>query len=135
MRDVRKVDPVEYHTDAPKVIEGADIYRTLCPISKFTGHPESPFKLLGKLTGANAQLLNSVLAELPTIASDSRLSDSDRADYLASRLCTGTPAENAEVANWILRDLDNIIPKPSQEVPKPSETISFADDGVNSNAE
>ena len=93
--------------DVPaKVLEGEELYDTLCPVSKLTGHRMSVFKLLGKLTGAKADLLNAVLQELPTVASDPRLSDQDRADFLVSRLCSGTPAENAIVAEKIMNDLD-----------------------------
>ena len=48
--------------DVPEnVLEGAEIYDTICPVSKLTGHRMSVFKLLGKLTGAKADLLNAVL--------------------------------------------------------------------------
>ena len=80
--------------DVPDVVlDGAELYDTLCPVNKLTGHRSSVFKLLGKLTGAKADLLNAVLQELPTIQSDPRLSDQDRVDYLVSRLSTGTPEE------------------------------------------
>ena len=61
-----------------EVLEGKELYDTICPVSKFSGHRESPFKLLGKLTGAKADLLNAVLQELPSLASDPRLSDQER---------------------------------------------------------
>lgn len=88
------------------VCEGKELYETCCPVSKFTGHRESPFKLLGKLTGAKADVLNAILQELPTVFSDPRLSDSDRAQFITERCCSGTPAENALVAERIMNDLD-----------------------------
>lgn len=130
IRDVRQVNIELLDSDYPIVIDGADVYDTLCPVSKLTGHRESPFKLLGKLTGANSQLLNQVLAELPSVHSDAKLTDEDRADYLVSRLCTGTPAENAVVAEWIMRDLDTLGFSQRQAVQHQEdavEKISFAD--------
>lgn len=89
-----------------EVIEGADILDVVCPVSKFSGHRESPFKLLGKLTGAKSDLLNSVLQEIPSIASDSRLTDADRVDMVVQRLSSGTPAEDALLAERIMNDID-----------------------------
>lgn len=91
---------------APSVIEGVELLNTLCPVSKFTGCRENPLSLLGKITGADSNLLNSVLQELPVIASDSRLSDSDRVDFLVSRLGSGTPAEDAILSSRLMNDLD-----------------------------
>lgn len=118
--------------DVPEnVIEGAEIYDTICPVSKLTGHRMSVFKLLGKLTGAKADLLNAVLQELPTVASDPRLTDKDRADFLVSRLCSGTPAENAVIAEKIMNDLDTLglSTKQAEKVAESVQsTIEFNED-------
>lgn len=88
------------------VCEGKELYETCCPVSKYTGHRESPFKLLGKLTGAKADVLNSLLQELPTVFSDPRLTDSDRARFIVERAVSGTPAEQAIVAERLANDLE-----------------------------
>lgn len=105
--------PVTNHPDTVvdcastvSVIEGKELFETVCPVSKFTGHRESPFKLLGKLTGAKADVLNSILQELPSIASDPRLTDEDRAQFIVARCSTGTPAEDAIMVERIMLDLD-----------------------------
>lgn len=110
------------------VIEGVEILDVVCPVSKFTGHRESPFKLLGKLTGAKADVLNSVLTELPAVFSDSRLTDQDRADFMVSRLSIGTPAEDALIAERIMTDMDAIsAPFKQQAAQQAVDTIQFGD--------
>lgn len=107
-----------------EVIEGKELYETVCPVSKFTGHRESPFKLLGKLTGAKADLLNAVLQEIPSLASDPRLSDEDRVNAVVDRLSTGTPAEDSLMAERIMNDIDALgLRGNSVEQAKP--TIDF----------
>lgn len=109
-----------------EVIEGADILDVVCPVSKFTGHRESPFKLLGKLTGAKSDLLNSVLQEIPSLASDSRLSDADRVVMVVQRLSTGTPAEDALTAERIMNDIDALgLSNKSVQIPSDSSKIAF----------
>lgn len=113
-----------------QVIEGAEIYDTICPVSKLTGHRESPFKLLSKISGADSALVNQVLQELPSIASDARLSDEDRVQSLVSRLSTGTPAEDAIMAEKLMADLDALGLKVSsaEDVKEAvKDTIDFAE--------
>lgn len=118
--------------DVPdSVIEGAELFDTLCPVNKLTGHRSSVFKLLGKLTGAKADLLNAVLQELPTVQSDPRLSDQDRVDYLVSRLSTGTPAEDALMAERIMNDLDALGLSSKQADKVVESTIEFDKSDVN----
>lgn len=108
------------------VIEGVEILDVVCPVSKYTGHRESPFKLLGKLTGAKADVLNAVLTELPTVFSDSRLTDQDRVDFMVSRLSTGTPAEDSMMAERIMNDLDALsVPFKQQAAQQAVDTIQF----------
>lgn len=113
----------------PAVIEGADIFDTLCPFNKFNGHRENPLSLLGKITGADSQLLNSILQELPTIASDPNLTDEDRVNFLVPRLCSGTPAEQAIVAGHLMKNLDalGLSQKQAESVVSDSQKIDFSD--------
>lgn len=107
-----------------EVIEGKELYETVCPVSKFTGHRESPFKLLGKLTGAKADLLNAVLQEIPSLASDPRLSDEDRVNTVVGRLSTGTPAEDSLMAERLMNDIDALGLR-GNSVEQAKETIDF----------
>lgn len=80
----------------PVVIEGVESYDVLCPVNKLTGCRENPLELLRTLSNdpKRQRLLDGILVELPTIASDSRLSDDDKIDMLMCRLSTGCPAED-----------------------------------------
>lgn len=80
----------------PVIIDGADIYDALCPVNKLTGCRANPLELLRTLSNdpKRSRLLDSLMVELPTIASDSRLSDDDKIDMMMCRLSTGCPAED-----------------------------------------
>lgn len=119
---------LEFDRILPQVIEGAEILDTLCPVNKFNGHRENPLSLLGKITGADSQLLNSVLQELPVITSDSNMTDEDRVNYLVPRLCSGTPAEQAVIAEHMMRNIDALglsSKKPADVVNDVRQTIEF----------
>ena len=109
----------------PVVIEGLEVFNTICPHSKSTGHRENPLSLLGLLTGADSQLLQSVLQELPSIASDPRLSDEDRVNYLVPRICSGTPAEQAVIAEKLMNDLDALGLSQRQVEQRADQLINF----------
>lgn len=117
----------------PQVIEGAEILDTLCPVNKFNGHRENPLSLLGKITGADSRLLNSILQELPTITSDPSMTDEDRVNYLVPRLSSGTPAEQAIIAEHMLRNLDALglsSKKSADVVNDVKQTIEFENGDV-----
>lgn len=90
----------------PKVVEGAELLDAVCPVSKFTGKRCNPLSLLGMLTGAKVDVLNSILQELPVVTSDSRLTDEDRINFIVERCSTGTPAEDALMAERLMADID-----------------------------
>ena len=93
-------------SSSPKLIDGADVLETLCPVNKMNGHRCSPLSLLHMITGANETLINQVLQELPVIWSNPDVSDADRVSFLTQRLCSGTPAENAKVQEYLLDNID-----------------------------
>lgn len=93
-------------SSSPKLIDGADVIDTLCPVNKMNGHRCSPLSLLHMITGANETLINQVLQELPVVWSNPDVSDADRAAFLTQRLCSGTPAENAKVQEYLLDNID-----------------------------
>lgn len=63
----------------PFVIEGVEVYETLCPISKLTGCRENPLALLKSLVSdpAKGRLLDSILMELPSIDNPKSLTPDD----------------------------------------------------------
>ena len=84
--------------DAPSICDGILEYDTLCPVSKLTGHRESPITLLKMALGdKDSRLLNAVLQELPTVQQMQGVSDEDKLQLLASRLNTGTFAEQDQL--------------------------------------
>lgn len=128
-RDIQKRELISDCVVAPtvEVIEGAEVFDVVCPVSKFTGHRESAFKLLGKLTGAKADLLNVALQEIPSLASDSRLTDEDRVAAIVDRLSTGTPAEDSLMAERLMADIDalGLSSRSAENVQRSADTISF----------
>lgn len=118
------------------VMEGKELIETVCPVNKFNGHRESAFKLLGKLTGAKADVLNAVLQELPVVASDSRLTDEDRAQFVVERCSTGTPAEDALMAERIMQNLDALgLKTPDPSVSSDSKIEFSSSDAPDSKVE
>lgn len=79
------------------IIEGAEVYDALCPVSSLTHRRANPLCLLEKLANdpVKSRLLNTVLQVLPTVASDDSLSPDDKLNMLKMRLHSGTPAEDA----------------------------------------
>lgn len=79
------------------IIEGAEVYDALCPVSSLTHRRANPLCLLEKLANdpVKSRLLNTVLQVLPTVASDDSLSPDDKLAMLKLRLHTGTPSEDA----------------------------------------
>lgn len=63
----------------PFVIEGVEVYETLCPISKLTGCRENPLALLKSLVAdpAKSRLLDSILMELPSMDNPQGLTSDD----------------------------------------------------------
>lgn len=121
----------------PTVLEGLDVFDTICPHSKSTGHRENPLSLLGMLTGADSQLLQSVLQELPSTFSDPNLTDQDRVDFLVPRLCSGSPAEQAIIAEKMMVDLDalGLSQNQAEKVVETNQTIEFNKNDVEPNPE
>lgn len=106
----------------PEVIEGEEIYDTLCPVSKETCLRENALSLLTKvLDPRNASLLDAVLQEIPKIQENQNISDDDALDMLVSRFDQGTMYENQELRERLSRSLDVLLPKRSVE----EKTIEF----------
>lgn len=92
--------PVERDfSDQPLIIEGADLYDAIAPVSSLTGRRENVVSLLSRLQSdpEMSRVMNVLLQELPSIQSDPRLTDEDRINLLTERLSVGTPAEDDAV--------------------------------------
>lgn len=104
------ITPVMF--DVPIVIEGALEYETLCPVSKVTGHRANPLTLLKlALSDKNSRLLDVILQELPTVQQMQGVDDSMKLELLASRLSTGTLAEQDQLVNQLEKVADVLFPK------------------------
>lgn len=120
-------DVVRINETISNQLEGAEVFDTLCPVSKLTGFRENPLSLLAKqLDPAKVRLVNAVLQELPVVANeDGRISDSDALDMIVDRLSSGTPAEDALIRSKLSDMLDVLIPQNMrQEV---EQKIQFAE--------
>lgn len=104
--EVVRCEDSDMMISAPDIIEGAELYDSVCPVSKLTGKRVNPLTLIGLISGAKADVLNALLQDLPVLRSDSRLSDNDRVDFLVSRLSSGSPAEDAIMAEKFMNDLE-----------------------------
>lgn len=111
------------------LIDGADVYDKLCPVNKLTGCRENPLSLLSSLVNdpVRGNLLRGILDELPTIASNSQLSDDDKIDMLMCRLSTGAPAEDdlfrAKLEKIAAPLFESLGADSSAEVKKVVETV------------
>lgn len=118
---------VEFNDPNPVIIQGAEIFDTLCPVSKLTGVRENPVSLLSRvLDPAKARALDSVLQQLPTMRNeDPNMSDEDALDMCMARLETGTPAEDALVAERLASIADVLFVKPVQA--ETEQKINFSE--------
>ena len=127
----------------PQIIQGADLYDKIAPVSKLTGKRENALVLLSRL-GNNpeySRALQALLTDLPTIKSDPRLNDEMRIDMMASRLATGTPAEDDATRKYLESIADVLFKDAPQKVVDsvkdgkidftPSDG-TVVDDGINS---
>lgn len=125
----------------PRIIEGADLYDKVAPVSSLTGRRENPLLLLQKLDAnpAIARALQQLLPEIPSIRFDKRMNDEDRINLIMSRLSTGTPAED-DATRLYLESIADVLFKNAPQAVKEDvkDSISFTpsdgktiDDGVN----
>lgn len=111
--------------DSPVVIEGVDVYDIVCPPSRMTGNRTNPLTLLSMaLPDKDNRFIGQLLSEVPSIASDSSLTDQQRIDTLAMRLATGTPSENEVFSSQLMKVADVLFPDKSSDS-VPSDSINF----------
>lgn len=112
-----------------RVIEGADVYEQLAPVNKLTGLRENPLRLLETLANSpeKSRALQTVLQELPVIASKDGISNDDMLEFMEREFCTGTPAENelwCERLEALSEGIFNALGVAKPDI-KPDSTISF----------
>lgn len=96
-RRLEYVEPFErvLPEDVQPVLEGAELIDSLMPVSSVTGNRMSFFDALRMVSGEKySRQLDALMVEWPTVASDPRMSDDDRVDFLTSRLAIGLPSED-----------------------------------------
>lgn len=103
--------------DLPIIIEGADVFDVLCPVSKATGHRENPLSLLTKVLPPDKERLASlILQEIPAIQSENpRISDADAIEMCVSRFSSGSKYEDGQVREALFKAADLLFPGMSVE--------------------
>lgn len=115
-----------FDSQAPVIIEGADIIESLCPVNPAIGRPDSPLNCLRMaLDPAKSRLLDAVLQELPVVASMD-VSDDDKIDVLASRLEQGSFAERDNLVSALHSVADVLFPKAADAVKDVDKSIEFS---------
>lgn len=102
--------------EVPIIIEGADVFDVLCPVSKKTGHRENPLSLLAKVLPPDKERLASlILQEIPSIQQENpNISDSDAIDMCVQRFSTGTPYEDQQIRSALFDAADVLFPQMSE---------------------
>ena len=113
-----------------RVIAGAEVFKTLCPVNPNTNNRESlTSSILGALRDPNkAALVSQVVQMLPAIASNSRLSDEDKLDMCFDRFEIGTRSENAQLYKELTPILQNALQTLKPSSSESSSKIDFSGD-------
>lgn len=108
------------------VIEGSQIINTLCPVSKLTKLPMDITSAISMAINdpSLSGLVSQIVQTLPSIPSDSRLTDGDRLDLLISNFDLGTPAETDRVRASLMEIADQLFPKPEQIVEQAESPVA-----------
>lgn len=109
----------------PNIIDGAEAYKTICPVSKESGIRENPLSMLESLANdpQKKRVLDSVLQELPSVRSAGEsLPDNEKFDMLIHRSNVGTKAEVSDFIENSRPYLESLLAKPE---PKKDTTIKF----------
>lgn len=114
---VHELSVPDKKVDLPTIIEGADVFDVLCPVSKATGHRENPLSLLTKVLPPDKERLASlILQEIPAIQSENpRISDAEAIDMCVSRFSSGSKYEDAQVREALFKAADLLFPAMSDQ--------------------
>lgn len=109
------------------IIEGADIYDALCPVSSVTGLRENPLALLQTLVNdpQKSRLVQQLIAELPVVQSTKGVSYDDMIASLQSIFEDGTYYETDKFAERLMSISEDLlrsvgIEKPIKDVQTPA---------------
>lgn len=116
----------EKKVELPTIIEGADVFDVLCPVSKATGHRENPLSLLTKVLPPDKERLASlILQEIPAIQSENpRISDADAIEMCVSRFSSGSKFEDGQVREALFKAADLLFPGMSEEQKQEAVVVS-----------
>lgn len=120
------ISVAEKKVELPNIIEGADVFDVLCPVSKATGHRENPLSLLTKVLPPDKERLASlILQEIPAIQSENpRISDADAIEMCVSRFSSGSKFEDGQVREALFKAADLLFPGMSEE--QKSEVVAVS---------
>lgn len=114
------VDPSRFDIidTSPRVIDGVEAYKSICPISKVTGRRESPLKLLNTLANDpdKKRIVDSILQELPAVQSPN-VPDADKFELLVHRVEKGTLYQDSS----LIREFASIA-EPMFRRPEPPQS-------------
>lgn len=93
------------------LIDGADVYCQLCPVSSVTGYRQNPLELLKVLSNDPAWQRNLavVLQEIPSVIADDKLSSEDKFAFLRHRFLSGTPSEDLNYSKLLASAVDDYL--------------------------
>lgn len=97
--------------DAKVVIEGTENIEILCPVNKFTGLRENPLSLIQTLSNdpVKSRALEGLFAELPTLASQGKLSNDEMFEQLQSVFADSTYYDNDKFADYLMQLSDSLL--------------------------
>lgn len=107
-------------------VEGAKELDVLNPVLKSTGFRGSFVDAITMVSEKNSRLAEVLTQELPPLYSDDSISDTDKLRLLASRLDTGSFAEQDRLADALGRVAKEFLP--DAKVDEVVETIKFDKD-------
>lgn len=113
------------YESSPGILEGAEIFDTICPISEETGLRENALSLLNKVMDPSKQdLLREILQRVPTMQSEiAGMPDDEALDLLSSRFDQGTRYENDRLRSMFEQNLNVLFP---ERASRSEGTIDFS---------
>ena len=110
-RNFNKSSFVPVQVERSFLIDGADVYCQLCPVSSVTGYRQNPLELLKVLSNDPAwqRNLSAVLQEVPSVMADGKLSDDDKFAFLRHRFLSGTPSEDMNYSKLLASAVDDYL--------------------------
>lgn len=117
------------------LLEGVELIDSLMPVSSLTGNRMSFYEAL-KLVGSEkySRQIDALMVEWPSVASDPRMSDDDRVEFLTSRLSTGLPSEDDALRRQLEKVVSDFSPLVQEEVKDNVIEFDKSDSGTTDDA-